>query len=801
MPGERSSNFAWYAALTVLLGATLLFLVQPIISKMILPWYGGSPAVWTTCMLFFQGLLLAGYAYAHWLVRTFSLGWQMRVHGVVTLLAALTLPISPSTAWQPQANAEPVLSILLLLTVNVGLPFFALAATGPLVQSWFGGVYPGRPPYRLYALSNVGSLAALWLFPLLMEPNLPSGRQDFIWSGCFGAYLVMIFLLSIAFERLPMDIEEKLKPQHHSARPPLKWLEVLVWFALPALASIMLVAITAHICQDVAVVPMLWILPLSLYLISFIIVFDNPPRHARGVWSCLAIVSLVGVSVVLLDDAIQAKISQFGEWSQLKSLQEFDLTDYTARAEVEMLIYLTSVFCLAKVCNVFDGPRWCARGVWGALAVLSLVAVSIVMLADQTQEQLAQYAQWLKVDLQGFDLTDYTDRADIQTVVFLAALFGVCMICHGETVRKKPEPGNLTVFYLAIAAGGVLGTALVAIFCPLVFNRFYELNLGLILGFLVAGSVVVSAIQDSLTTPRWLYAAHTGAAVVLSGAFALLLVAQYDNAKSDDDVLFRNFYGIASVRTLNYVDSDTPYGRVLYNGQINHGFQFLDERRFEPTSYYANGAGVELALRVLRDAHPDRPLKVAVIGLGTGTMAAHGLEGETFVFYEIDPKILRIANEYFTYLADSAAKTSVIMGDARLQLAAHEQPQQYDLIVVDAFSGDAIPVHLLTLEAFALYKKHLAPNGILAVHTSNRHLRLAPVTARLADATGWSSVLIVNSDDDSADQAASDWVLATASEFVLADPEVMLRGEVLTNKHEDAPLWTDTFSNLRQVMD
>jgi SAM-dependent methyltransferase len=240
---------------------------------------------------------------------------------------------------------------------------------------------------------------------------------------------------------------------------------------------------------------------------------------------------------------------------------------------------------------------------------------------------------------------------------------------------------------------------------------------------------------------------------------------------------------------------------VLYNGQINHGFQFLDERRFEPTSYYANGAGVELALRVLRDAHPDRPLKVAVIGLGTGTMAAHGLENETFVFYEIDPKILRIANEYFTYLEDSAAKTSVIMGDARLQLAAHEQPQQYDLIVVDAFSGDAIPVHLLTLEAFALYKKHLAPNGILAVHTSNRHLRLSPVTARLADATGWSSVLIVNSDDDSADQAASDWVLVTGSEFVLADPEVMLRGEVLTNKHEDAPLWTDTFSNLRQVMD
>jgi protein-L-isoaspartate O-methyltransferase len=723
MPGERSSNFAWYAALTVLLGAVLLFLVQPIISKMILPWYGGSPAVWTTCMLCFQSLLLAGYAYAHLLVRTFSLGWQMRVHGVVTLIAALTLPITPSpVVWEPRPEAEPISSILLLLLMNIGLPFFALAATGPLVQSWFGSVYPGRPPYRLYALSNVGSLAALWLFPLWMEPNLPSGRQDFIWSGCFGAYLVMVFLLSLAYERMPVDLEEQLRPSHQRDKPPLVRSDVALWLLLPALASALLVAITAHICQDVAVVPMLWILPLSLYLLSFIIVFDS--------------------------------------------------------------------------------PRWYLRGVWGWLTILSLVAVSIVMLDDPIQERIVSLAAWWGLELHGFDLTDYTGRADIETLIYLLALFGIAMLCHGETVRKKAEPGNLTVFYLAIAAGGVLGTALVAIVCPLVFDRFYELNLGLVLGFLVAGTVIVSATQNWFTKPRRLYAAHAATAVLLSAGFALVVVAQYDNAASDDDVQVRNFYGIASVRTLHYQNSDKPYGRVLYNGQINHGFQFLDdERRYQPTSYYAEGSGVQVALRTLREANPGQPLKVAVIGLGTGTMAAHGEAGDQFVFFEIDDKIRRIASEYFTYLADSKAQTQVIMGDARLSLTALEQPQAYDLIVVDAFSGDAIPVHLLTLEAFELYRRHLKKDGILAVHTSNRHLALAPVTARLADQVGWDSVLIENSGGDSADEASSDWVLVTNNPRVLQDEEVLLRGEFLTGEHADAPLWTDTFSNLRQVMD
>jgi hypothetical protein len=723
MPGERTSNFAWQCALTTLLSAVLLFLVQPIISKIILPWFGGSPAVWTTCMLFFQTLLLAGYAYAHWLVRAFNLAWQMRIHALMALAAAITLPITPG---QPalDADAEPARWILWILGMNVGLPFFVISATGPLLQSWFSQIYPGRLPYRLYALSNVGSLAALWLFPLVLEPKLNSAQQDLMWSAGFGLYMVLLFVMLITFERLPVDENELIYPQRASsmAKEPVRRRDVLLWMALPALASVMLVAVTSHICQDVAVVPFLWILPLSLYLITFILAFDSPRWYVRGAGGTLAALSLVACSVVAMDWEIQTYVR--GKLPKLRLSEEF--------------------------------------------------------------------------------LTQYTDRADVEIGIYLLALFCVAMICHGETTRLKPPAGRLTLFYLAISAGGALGSASVAILCPLLFNGYYELGIAIVVGFVLASVVLVQAIQVAIPRPKPRMIAGGLASLLLACGLVFVISSQTQALRPEGDFQVRNFYGTAQVKT-DLTDDGEPFGRVLYNGQINHGYQFLHGRqRYEPNSYYALGSGVDLAFHVLRER--GKPLRVGVIGLGTGTLAAFGQKGDDFQFYEIDPKIERIAREYFTYLEDSPATTHVRLGDARLYLQqqlATSGPQNFDLLVVDAFSGDAIPVHLLTLQAFDLYREHIRrPGGILAIHVSNRHLNLQPVVARLAEELEASAVLIEREDPgEHSYNASSDWILVTGDQATLADPVLVAFGERLDGKFPKAPRWTDSFSNLWQVME
>ncbi|HTN76336.1 MAG TPA: fused MFS/spermidine synthase [Pirellulaceae bacterium] len=700
MPGERSSTYAWCCALTTLISALLLFLVQPIISKLILPWYGGSPAVWTTCMLFFQTLLLAGYAYAHLLSKNLSLGWQMRIHGFVTLLAACTLPVSPSDVWEPMPEAEPVWPILKLLTFNIGLPFFALSASGPLLQSWFGNVYPGKPPYRLYALSNVGSLVSLFLFPFLFEPNLNSTQQDWIWSGGFGVYLLFIFIMAVVFERQPVDEQTVIYPEKEAGHGPLTWYDLVLWPALPALACVLMVAVTSHICQDMAVVPFLQILPLSLYLITFILAFDS--------------------------------------------------------------------------------PRWYIRLLWGPLAVLSLLSLTAVMNDAAVQKYLEKTAKAWDTSLRGFDLTDYTDRADIEAAVYLTAMFCVAMICHGETTRRKPSTNHLTLFYLLIAAGSALGSASVAIICPYVFDRYFELNIAVILGFLVAAAVIIVALYQVTSSKTWRYALSGAGGLLLAGCFALLLTGQLNIDKGEYDIRLRNFYGVASVKTTKS-ESGEPIGRTLFNGKINHGFQFLDgPERYQTVSYYAPGSGVDLAFQSLQ--HGSERLKVGVIGLGTGTLAANGRQGDIFRFYEIDEKIVRICNDYFTYLKDTPAEVDVVLGDARLSLA-HElkrnEKQHFDILVLDAFSGDAIPVHLLTLESFKLYARHMSDRGVLAVHVSNRHLDLVPVVARLAKEMEAEAVLIEVSDNGEAHDASSDWVLVTTNPDVLNHPVVATSGQRL----------------------
>jgi SAM-dependent methyltransferase len=344
----------------------------------------------------------------------------------------------------------------------------------------------------------------------------------------------------------------------------------------------------------------------------------------------------------------------------------------------------------------------------------------------------------------------------------------------------------------------------VALLCPYIFNRYYELSIALVLGYLTAGAVIVAAVHEWLIKSDWRFMGNSLTSAILAGGLALVIWAQIGESYKDYDVQVRNFYGVASVKT-EYSAKGNPVGRVLYNGKINHGYQFLKgERRYRPNSYYAAGSGVDVAFNVLRER--DLPLDVAVIGLGTGTLAAHGRKGDKFQFYEIDQKIADLARTQFTYLADTPAQVDVRMGDARLFLQDQldkEGSQKFDLIVLDAFSGDAIPVHLLTLEAFILYRQHLRPNGILAVHTSNRHLKLPPVVARLANEIEASAVLIEREEDDNnySYNAASDWVLVSADPSVIHDPMVAGLGRLLDEEAKTGPRWTDAFSNLWEVLD
>jgi len=713
---ERSQVVAWSCSATTLVSALLLFLVQPVISKKILPWYGGSPAVWTTCMLFFQTILLGGYAYAHLLVRSCTTRWQVRWHGFLTLAAVFTLPILPSDSWQPSPGAEPIGSILWLLAASVGLPFFALSATAPLVQNWFGGAYPGRSPYRLYALSNFGSLAAVWMFPLLIEPRLDARGQDVAWSGGFVVYLLALVATMVFLSRVRAGADAVVAPAA-VAPPPLRVLHVALWVGLPALASALLVAVTSHICQEVAVVPFLWVVPLSLYLGTFIVAFDN--------------------------------------------------------------------------------PRWYNRAVWASLSVLSLFSVSVLMLRDLLGHLALRKRDNGELLHLGKFVPEFARSAAFEIGLFFVLLFCVGMVCHGETTRRQPPVQRLTLFYLAIAAGGAVGTGCVAILCPLVFSRFAELNIAIVLGYVAAGVVLLTWARRRLAGARFRRAGIGGVAIVLLSGFCLVSVVQYQASRKRASVEVRNFYGIASVG-IDRGPSGAPRGLLLVNGTILHGYQFVDSPRRElPNTYYETGTGVELAIRTLRG---DKGLRVGVVGLGAGVLATYGREGDRFRYYEIDPKVVELCRSRFTYLADSRAKVNVILGDARLSME-REPSQQFDLLVLDAFSGDAIPVHLVTQEAFRLYRRHLSPNGVLAVHITNKHLDLTQVVVRGAEEMKAQSVLIEHDGNGKEIyDVDSDWILVTSNPKVLGQPDIVRTGRVLTGKYPNAPVWTDSFSNLWQVL-
>lgn len=790
MTGSRSSALAWWSALTILVSAFLLFQVQPVISKKILPWFGGSPAVWTTCMLFFQVVLLAGYAYAHVLIRYVPARRQGLIHAGLLVLALFTLPITPGEFWKPTDGSLPAWRILLLLGAKVGAPYFLLSSTGPLVQAWFSQLYPGRSPYRLYALSNLGSLGALLTYPFLFEIWVPVDIQGVLWSLGFAFFAVLIGHIAITMWREankavnadaiaalepaavgvlgPTDPDNPPASVHSAADSVAAATPVapsgglrLGWLALAALPSVAFLAITHHLCQDIAVIPPMLLMPLSLYLLSLIICFDSEWWYQRKVWAPLTVLAILALTAVNNGEAVR---------DELATLSKPTIVEPTVPPKWHSPI--ADPLRRAMRNNVMPPIARMSRPVWNAIVPTRLT-------------------------------TWYDDNVIAQSVAWLSILFFTCMVCHGELVKSKPHPVYLTGFYLSISAGGALGGLFVALIAPLLFKLHFELALSIMGGFVVAWVALANDGRGTWLKGREVLQWSTAFLVV--GGLLVVAKGNIEGVAKETVAIKRNFYGTATVRRM---DEEDPYdnGFALYNGRIWHGFQYADpSRRMEPTTYYINSTGAALAV----NHHPRAKdgLRVAVIGLGTGTMAVHGKPGDVYRFYDIDPKIVEIARNHFTYLDDSDAKTEVVLGDARIQMEREKATggsQEYDVIVLDAFSGDAIPAHLLTDEAFALYDYHLRhddrgePTGIVVVHISNRYLDLEPVVAAIAKKHGYTARSVHAEEGVGASDTASDWVLVTKNQHFLWNPTVQQLGVEL--KPDKELLWTDQRTSLLPIL-
>jgi len=679
-----------FHALTIFLSAFLLFQVQPMIGKMILPWFGGTAAVWATCLLFFQTALLAGYGYSHGIVKKLNPRRQWVLHSSILAICLLALPVIPDAGWKPLTPDAPALHILGLLAVTIGLPYFALSTTGPLIQAWYVQANPGKIPYRLFALSNLGSMLALLSYPPLVEPNLTLRAQAIVWSCGFALFAAIC--VWTGWHSLRHARAAEPDPETVAADEPAPTVaRRLFWVGLAAGPSMLLLAVTSNMSMDIAPIPFLWILPLAVYLLSFILCFDAEGWYRRTLFLLLLAPALAG----------------------------------------------------------------------------------ILYLAETSPE----------------------DRPELKLTIlaYAAAFFVACMVGHGELSRSKPHPKHLTVFYLMISVGGALGGAFVALIAPMLFKTHYELPLACLL-LLALALVSIYSGAESRFRQDWLGWASI---LVMTAAAAVTGYAVHIGRSMTHGSMLvtRNFYGELAVRQYNEPYDWDGY-RSLVHGSINHGEQYTHPaRRKEVASYYCPDTGYGLLMQMRQGGQPQ---KVGIIGLGTGTLAGYARPGDVYRYYEINPLVQPIANEYFWYLKNAEGQVSVNMGDARLSLE-REQAQGFDVLVVDAFSSDSIPVHLLTEEALRVYFRHMAADGVVAVHISNRFINLQPVLERAAKALGKRSLLVETEDSDDGTCYGTTWVL-------LANRRETFDSKVFEGKSSplvSAPwlrLWTDDYSNLYKVL-
>lgn len=666
---------------TVFLSAFLLFQIQPIVAKMILPWFGGSSSVWSVCMVFFQAELLLGYAYVHWLHEKLTPHRQVLVHVSLLALSLLMLPVAADPAWKGDALTDPSWAVFVVLTVAVGAPYLMLSTTGPLMQAWYALAFTKSgaeiKPYRLYALSNLASMVALLSYPVVIEPFFGVQHQANMWSIGYAVFALGALLTGLVVWRSHASQQAtKQVDTTPAARPSFS--ECLLWIGLAATASILLLTLTQQLTNDVAPVPFLWVLPLSIYLLSFILCFDAPRYYVRSAFLIALPIALLTVDFVM-----------------------------TNGQSVPVMVALLSI-----------------------------------------------------------------------------SLFVFCMVCHGELVRRKPPVRHLTLFYLMLSVGGALGGTFVGLIAPVVFNAYFELPIGL---FLCATLTTIVVWRES---PKALRIA-IAIALVLYSARLIHLSLEYVTGYR---VVMRNFYS-----QLRVEDVPTAHGikRIMRHGNIIHGEQYLDDAlRRKPTAYYCPQSGVGLALNSLSSAQPQ---KIGVVGLGVGTLATYGRPGNEMRMYEINDQVVDVALSEFTYLSDSPAKMVNVLGDGRLMLE-REPPQQFDLLAMDAFSGDSIPTHLLTLEAMKIYLGHMKPDGILAVHITNQYLDLQPVMAAIGQHYG-KVALMYNLARNPAEPFCRHtiWVLLMSPERAATLPKE-LQGGVKLEPRPGFKAWTDGFSNLLDIL-
>jgi hypothetical protein len=775
-------------AITIFVAAFLLFEVEPMLAKYILPWFGGTAAVWTTCLLFFQTSLLAGYTYSHLLATRMAPQRQVTIHLVligagILLMGMLALswnsPIMPGPNWKPLQSDSPVLHILCVLSASIGLPYFILSATGPLLQAWLTQTHPGISPYRLYSLSNLGSLLALLSYPFVVEPRLSLRMQGDAWCALYLAFALGMGLCARSLVNSRREGLEAVNPAASINRAPRRRQAkrrrparsgptrrspasresdhpYMLWVSLSACASLLLYAATTEMTRDVAPIPFLWVLPLALYLISFIICFDN--------------------------------------------------------------------------------ERWYERGIFHPALALA-ISLALVVHADP--------------------LKTGGSLLVVQLGIPCFLLFVVCMVCHGEVARLKPDDRGLTAFYLMVSTGGVLGGVFAVAIAPVVFADYWEYSIAIwlcpVLLFLVLMRDPESWLRQSnpaipplllgatLALPElngyypftstWLYnlfalafvglmvlpafwrsaalLARPGVLTRFSVITAILVVGVIFISNPTFEAALattRNFYGVLRVLPSDQQPAGSFY--QLSNGDVIHGAQFFAPGwRYRPIAYYGEDSGVGLVISHYPrgDGLETSPLRVGAIGLGVGTISAWGKPGDHIRFYEVNPAIIKLATDprgYFTYVHDSRANVEIIPGDARLSMERELRDgpaQKFDILVLDAFSGDTIPVHLLTMEAMQIYLRELKPDGVIAIHISNAYIDLRPVIAELSRAFNLRRGEVLEDPPESSPYLSNDWVLLARNDHVLVEPEIATRleppGSVRTVR-----IWTDDYSNLFQVL-
>ncbi len=679
-------------AAAIFLSAFLLFQVQPLAGKALLPWYGGSAQVWSTCLVFFQAMLFLGYLYAHLLGTRLAPRWQGIAHLALLALSLCFLPLAAEAAWMPPDQSQPVPRILAFLGATLGLPYFLLSANGPLLQRWYALRSPGSP-WRLYALSNLGSLLGLVSYPFLVEPLLPLDAQRRLWSGGYALFAAAVAVCAVGLARAAPPLAAA--PRAGEPAEDASAARTALVLALALAGSLLMAAATHYLCQHVAVIPLLWILPLALYLASFIVVFAGERWYSR-----------------------------------------------------RRLLPLLALATAAAAATLFFGLR---AGLLTRIAVL------------------------------------------------LGHLFVGCLVLHGELARLKPSPRRLTGYYLLIAAGGALGTAFVAFAAPALFAGYWEYHVAVAACW---GLALVAALRGAGAAAG---RAATVAATLSVLALVLALRWQTLQALAQSVRAARNFYG-----TLQVVerDPDDPQRRrlELTHGGVVHGSQ-LAARPRRPTVYYGPDSGLAAGIRAAREqaraAGGSGALRIGCIGLGVGSLAAHLAPGDTLRFYELDPDVLAVARENFTFLADAAAPVEVVLGDGRLSLERElDDPgsRHYDLLVVDAFTGDAIPAHLLTRECLRLYRGHLAPGGRLMLHISNRYLDLRPLALGLGRDAGLKTLIVDTLATDPADLGAT-WASLAAHAGAFSPEERALAAASRPLPLAHAALWTDEYSNVFSLLD